>query len=100
MQRTALRAERSAETSSRLQMASLVDGGKVIGRTLQADGAPPDDLKGVPGNNCRYTVVHADIDLFQAREEGYQTRTAQRPLRSNEGLLRPTEDLLRHDDCY
>ena len=70
-QSTVSRAEGSAETSSRLQKASSVDGGLSIGRTLQADGASPDDFRGLPEDNFRFTVAHADRGLFEARKEGY-----------------------------
>ena len=50
-QRSISRSERSAATSSRLQMAFLVDRGLSIGRTLQTDGASPDDFKGLPEDN-------------------------------------------------
>ena len=93
MQGTALRAEISAETSSQLQMASSDDGGLSIGRTLQADGTPPDDFRGISEDNFRFTVVHADRGSFEARKEGCLTRPAQGPFRSTEGPLRPTEDL-------
>ena len=42
---TVSRAERSAETFSRMPMASSVDGGLSIRRTLRADVAPPDDFR-------------------------------------------------------
>ena len=41
-----------------------------MGRTLQADGAPPDDFSGLPEDNFRFTVAHADKGLFEARKEG------------------------------
>ena len=65
---TARRAERSQKASSRLQMASSVDGGLSIGRTLQAVGAPPDAFRGIPDDNFRFTVAHADRGLFEARK--------------------------------
>ena len=78
-------------------MASSVDGGLSIGRTLQADSAPPDDFRGLPEDNFRFTVAHADRGLFEARKEGYLRRPAEDPLRSTEGRLRPTEDLRQAD---
>ena len=74
-------------------MASSVDGGLSIKRTLQADGAPPDDFRGLPEDNVRFIVAHADRGLFEARKEGYLKRLAEDPLRSTEGRLRLTEDL-------
>ena len=92
-QRTVSRAERSAATSSRLQNASSVDRGSSIGRTLQTDGAPPDDFTILPEDNVRFTVAHADRGLFEARKEGYPKRPAEGPPRSTKGRLRPTEDI-------
>ena len=80
-------------------MASSVDGGLSIGRTLQADAAPPDDFRGLPEYNFRFTVAHADRGLFEARKEGYLGRPAEDPLRSTEGRLRPTEDLRQADSA-
>ena len=98
MQSTAPCAERSAETSSQLQIACSVDEGLSIERTLQADGAPPDTLRGLSGDNFRFTVAHADRGLFEARKEGYLRQSADGPLKLAEGPFRPTEDLLRHTD--
>ena len=72
-------------------------GGLSIGRTLQADGAPPDGFRGLPEDNFRFTVAHADRGLFEARREGYLKRPVEDPLRSNEGRLRPTEDIRKAD---
>ena len=58
-----------------------------MGRTLQADGAPPDDFSRLPEDNFRFTVAHADKGLFEARKEGYLRRPAEDPLRSTEGRL-------------
>ena len=80
-------------------MASSVDGGLSFGRTLQAGGAPPDDFKGLPEDNFRFAVVHADRCLFEVRKEGYLRRPAEGPLRSTEGRLRPTEDLRQADSA-
>ena len=96
-QRTASRADKSAGKSSRLQMASSVDERLSIGRTLQADSAPPDDFRGPPEDNFRFTVAHTDRGLFEARKEGYLRRPANGPLRSTEGRLRPTEDRRQAD---
>ena len=60
-------------------------------------GALPYDFRGLPEDNFRFTVAHADRDLFEARMEGYFRRPAEDPLRSNKGRLRPTDDL-RHAD--
>ena len=81
---TASRAEKSAETSSRLQMASSADGGLSIEIILQADFALPDDFRGRPESNFRFTVAHADRCLFEARKENYLRRPAEGPLRSTE----------------
>ena len=89
---------RSAETSSRLQMASSVDGGVSIVRTLQADAAPHNAFRELPEDNFRFTVAHADTGLFEARKEGYLRRPADDHLISTEGRLRPTEDLRQADD--
>ena len=69
VQSTAPRAERSAETSSRLQIAYSVDEGLSIKRTLQADSAPPDTLRGLSGDNFRFTVAHADRGLFEVERK-------------------------------
>ena len=53
-------------------MSSPVDGGLFIRRTIQADGAPPDPLRGLSGHNFRFTVAHADRGLIEALMEGYQ----------------------------
>ena len=78
-------------------MASSVDGELSIGRTLQADGSPPDDFRGLPEDNFRFAVAHADRVLLEAWKEGYLRRPAEDPLRSNEGRLRPTENLRQSD---
>ena len=78
-------------------MASSVDGGLCIERTLQADGAPPDEFRGLPEDNFRFLLSHADRGLFEARKEGYFKRLAEDPLRSTEGRLRLTEDLRQAD---
>ena len=44
-QMSASRAERSAATSSRLQMTYTVDEGLSIGRTPHTNGAPPNDFR-------------------------------------------------------
>ena len=50
-------------------------------KTLQADGAPPDDFRGLTEVNFRFTVAHADRGLFAVRNEGYLRRPAEGPLR-------------------
>ena len=78
-------------------MASSVDGGLRIERTLQADGAPPDEFRGLPEDNFIFLLSHADRGLFEARKEGYFKRLAEDPLRSTEDRLRLTEDLRQAD---
>ena len=97
---TVSRAERSAETSSRLQMASSVNGGLSIRRTIQANVAPPDAFIGLSENNFRFIVAHADRGLFKARKEGYLRRPAEDPLRLTEGRLRPTEYLRQANGTF
>ena len=60
--------------------------GLSIRRTLQADGAPPDDFRGLPEVNFIFKVAHADRaslqhSLFAVRKEGYLRRPAEGPLR-------------------
>ena len=76
-------------------MTSSVGGGLSIRRTLPADGAPPDDFRGLPEANFRFTVAQTDRGLFAALKEGYLRRAAEGPLRSTEGRLRPTTEDLR-----
>ena len=78
-------------------MASSVDGGLSIGRTLQPDSEPPDNFRELHEDNFKFTVAHADRCLFEARKEACLRRPAEDPLRSTEGRLRPT-DYLRQAD--
>ena len=78
-------------------MASSVDEGLSIGKTLQADGAPPDNFRDLHEDNFRFTVAHADRCIFEARKEAYLRRQAEDPLRSTEGSLRPTDNLRQAD---
>ena len=73
-------------------MASSVDGGLSIGKTLQADGASPDNFRGLSEDNFRFTVARADRGLLEGQKEGYLRRPVEDPLRSTEGRLKLTED--------
>ena len=56
-------AEISAETSSRLQIGSLVDGGLSIGRSLQAVGAPHYSFRGLSEDHFRFIVAHEEASF-------------------------------------
>ena len=55
-------------------MTSSVDGGLSTGRALQAVNASPEAFRGASEDNFRFTVAHADRDLFKAPSKGYLRR--------------------------
>ena len=83
---TAPRAEKSTDTSSRLQMASLVDEGLSIGRALQAVGAPADSFSGLSEDHFKFKVAHAEASLSKDGNLSEKTGTGS-PQRSTGGPL-------------
>ena len=72
----------------------MIGGGFSNVRTLEANGAPPKAFRGLTEDHFGLIVADADRSL-RSPEGRLSEEPAWGPLRSTEGVLKPTEHLLR-----